>query len=130
MSTNILILVCLILVNGLFAMGEMAIVSARRARLRHAADEGDKGAQLALDPSADSTRFLSTVQIGITLVSVLTGTFGGATLADELVEPLSRISWLAAYAHTAAIAIVVVGLTYFSLVFGELVPKRLALARP
>jgi len=130
MTINILILVCLILVNGLFAMGEMAVVSARRARLRHAAEEGDKGAQLALELSADSTRFLSTVQIGITLVSVLTGTFGGATLADQLVEPLSRIDWLAPYAHTVAIALVVVGLTYFTLVFGELVPKRLALSRP
>src|SRR4051812_45217414 len=124
MTINIIILVCLILVNGLFAMGEMAIVSARRARLRHAAEDGDKGAQLALELSADSTRVLSTIQIGITLARVPPGPFGRPPLAAQLAEPLSRISWLAPYAHTAAIALVVVGITYFTLVFGELVPKR------
>jgi putative hemolysin len=130
MTMNITILFCLILVNGLFAMGEMAVISARRARLKSAAEAGDKGAQMALTLSADSTRFLSTVQIGVTLVSVLTGTFGGATLADELAVHLETIPPITPYAHTVAIAIVVIGITYMTLIFGELVPKRLALAKP
>lgn len=120
----------LIGVNGLFSMSELAIASARRPRLQALAGKGDRGAVAALELAADPNRFLSTVQVGITLVGTLAGVFGGATIAETLGERLRRVPPLAPYAGTISLVVVVMGLTFFSLVLGELVPKRLAMSHP
>jgi putative hemolysin len=131
MTLEILIVLLLILLNGLFAMAEMAIVSARRARLKHAANQGDKGARAALALAESPSRFLSTVQIGITLIGVLAGAFGGATISEGLAIWVgSEFPQLAEYAEGISIGAVVVVITFLSLILGELVPKRLALRRP
>jgi putative hemolysin len=130
MGIELLIILLLILLNGLFATAELALVSARRARLQHAARAGDRAAAKALALAEHPDRFLSTTQIGITLIGVLAGAFGGATVSERLAQNLRQVSWVADYAETAAVAIVVVAITYLSLVLGELVPKRLALTRP
>ncbi len=126
-ATEILIVLLLILVNGLFSMSEMAIVSARKTRLQQQAEEGARGAQAALELSEEPTRFLSTVQVGITLIGILSGAFGGATIADKLAARLEGIAWLAAYSQALSVGLVVLAITYLSLVVGELVPKRVAL---
>jgi putative hemolysin len=120
----------LVIINGFFAMSEMAVVSARRGRLQAMADKGNKGAKVALELAGDPSRFLSAVQIGITLIGILAGAFSGATLADALGEWLDKFAIIAPRGDTLAIGIVVVAITFLSLIFGELVPKRLALARP
>ncbi len=125
---ELFIVFLLIIANGLFAMAEMAIVSARKTRLEQRAKEGDKRAQTALELARSPGRFLSTVQIGITLVGVLTGALGGATLAGKLATLLDRIRPLKPYASPLSMAIVVVAITYLSLVIGELLPKRIALS--
>jgi putative hemolysin len=130
MLLDILIILLLILLNGVFAMAELALVSARQVRLRKAAAQGDRGAARALALAAQPGRFLSTTQIGITLIGVLTGAMGSATLAAHLGKQLVRWPWLAPYADGIALAIVVVAITFVSLVLGELVPKQLALSRP
>ncbi|HZB90087.1 MAG TPA: hemolysin family protein [Stellaceae bacterium] len=131
LSLQIAIVFLLILLNGFFAMAEMAVVSARKARLQHAADLGRKGARLALELKRDPGRFLSTVQIGITVIGVLASALGGATLADALAAVLEREpGWVGKYATSISFVIVVVGISYVTLVLGELVPKRLALGRP
>jgi putative hemolysin len=127
---EIVIILVLILTNGVLAMAELAVVSARRARLQQRAEEGDAGAQRALKVGESPGRFLSTIQIGITLIGVLAGAFSGATIAQELAAALARIPLLAPYSEAIAVAIVVVVVTYLSLVLGELVPKRLALNDP
>ena len=124
---QIAIIVLLILLNGLFAMAETALVSSRKARLRQRAEEGNKGARTALELADSPNRFLSTVQIGISLIGVLAGAFGGATIAEPLARALRVVPVLAPYAVPIAFGIVVVGITYLSLILGELVPKRLAL---
>ena len=116
--------------NGILAMSEIAVVSARRGRLRHAADTGNERAQAALALSADPSEFLATIQIGITLVGIVAGAFGEATLARALASTLSAIPALVPYATAIATAVVVLGVTYLTLVIGELVPKRLALNNP
>jgi putative hemolysin len=121
------IIVLLILLNGLFSMSETAIVSARKARLQQMADEGNGRAHTALGLANNPNRFLATVQIGITLIGILTGVFGGATITRQLAELLSAIPVLAPYASVAAGLVVVTLLTYFTLIIGELAPKRLAL---
>lgn len=125
---ELLVILGLTVVNGLLAMAELAVVSARRVRLREAARQGSHGAAVALHLIAHPGRFLSTVQIGITLVGVLAGAFGGATLAGRLGAWLDR--WLAPHGDTVAIGVVVLAISYLSLVVGELVPKRLALGHP
>jgi len=127
---QVIIILLLIVVNGLFAMSEMAIVSARKARLRQRADEGDHKAQAALELAETPNRFLSTIQIGITLIGILAGAFGGATLAKDLGAYLGRVPALKPYGEAISLAIVVLVTTYLSLVIGELVPKRLALNNP
>jgi putative hemolysin len=122
------VVLLLVLFNGVLAMSEIAVVSARRARLRQRAEQGDKGARQALELAADPERFLSTVQIGISLVGILAGTFAGATLADELAVELSRVPVLARYSAAISVVVVVVAITYLSLVLGELAPKRIALS--
>jgi putative hemolysin len=125
---QIAIIVLLILLNGLFARAETALVSSsRKARLRQRAEEGNKGARTALELADSPNRFLSTVQIGISLIGVLAGAFGGATIAEPLAGALRVVPVLAPYAGPIAFGIVVVGITYLSLILGELVPKRLAL---
>ncbi|HZD42968.1 MAG TPA: hemolysin family protein, partial [Methanomicrobiales archaeon] len=129
-TVNILIIFLLIIANGLFALSEFAIVSARRARLQQLAEEGDEDARAALELADTPNRFLSTTQIGITLIGILAGAFGGATIADQLNVYLSQVAILAPYSGAISLAIVVIGITYFTLLLGEIVPKRLALQNP
>jgi len=126
----VLVLLLLIGANGLLSMAEMAVLSARKSRLQQRAEQGSAPARWALALVEDSQRFLSTVQIGITLVGILTGAVGGATLTDELATAIGRVSWLAPAASWLSVALIVVLTTYLSLVVGELVPKRLALNNP
>lgn len=128
--TEILIVLLLILANGLFAMSEMAIVSSRKVRLQQLANTGNQKAQTALELANTPNRFLSTVQVGITLIGILAGAFGGATLAEKLAVELSQIPILDPYSDVIALAVVVGLIAYLSLIFGELVPKRLALNNP
>jgi len=120
----------LILANGLFAMSEMAVVSSRKARLKERANQGDRRAAAALELARSPDAFLSTVQIGITLVGVLAGAFGGATVAEKLGVMLQPYPRLAPYGEALGVGMVVLTITYFTLVFGELVPKRIALNSP
>lgn len=124
------VVVLLILLNGIFAMSEIAVVSARKTRLRQWAEEGNAKARAALELANNPNQFLATIQIGITLVGILAGVFGGATIAKELTVILNDISWLAPYSHPLSLALVVVVIAYLSLIVGELVPKRLALNNP
>ncbi len=126
-AIEILAIFLLVMANGLFAMAEMAIVSARKPRLQRRADEGDAGASAALVIAEDPDDFLATMQIGITLIGVLAGAFGGATIAGELAEALARIPFLAPYSEVLSVGLVVVAITYLSLVVGELAPKQFAL---
>lgn len=121
------VIFALIACNGVFAMTEIALVSSRRARLKQQAEEGHRGALQALKLLENPERFLSSVQIGITLVGVFAGAYGGATVASRLTPLLQEVAFLAQHAQKISIAIVVTGITYLSLVIGELVPKGLAL---
>lgn len=127
---EIFILLGLILLNGVFSMSEIALVSARKARLEAQANKGNARAKEALDLANHPDTFLSTVQIGITLIGILTGIYSGEKLTDDLVAFLGDISFLSKYKEGLATAIIVITLTYFSLILGELVPKRLGLSRP
>lgn len=127
---EIAILLALILLNGVFAMSEIALVSARKARLQKLIDEGDRGAIEAVKLGEDPTRFLSTVQIGITSIGVLNGVVGESALAQPLGIWLQGLGMAQPTAGYVATAIVVAGLTYFSIVLGELVPKRLGQLAP
>lgn len=127
---EILIILLLIMGNGVLAMSEAAIISARKARLERLSDEGHAGAKAALELAKAPTRFLSTTQIGITLVGILAGAFGGATVAEKLAETLDEIEPLAPYSDGVALVLVVLTITFLSLILGELVPKRLALNNP
>lgn len=129
-SLEILIIFLLILLNGAFALSEMAVVSSRKARLQQRVNEGSMAAKTALQLAENPSTFLSTVQIGITLIGVLAGAFGGARVSQSLAERLEQIPVLAPYAYSLALGIVVVLITFLSLVLGELVPKRLALHNP
>ncbi|HWH69583.1 MAG TPA: CNNM domain-containing protein, partial [Candidatus Sulfotelmatobacter sp.] len=120
----------LLLLNGLFAMVEIALVSAKKGRLRVLADRGDTRAQVALELAESPNRFLATVQIGITLVGILAGAFGGATIATHLSRFLGSAPLLAPYSETIALGLVVLAITYLSLIIGELLPKRLGLGNP
>ena len=127
LSTQIFIIAALIIANGLFAMAEIAIVSARKARLQQRAEEGDEGARIALELANSPSRFLPTIQIGITLIGIFAGAFGGATIADKLAPELNRISWIAPHGGAVSLSIVVLTITFLSLIIGELVPKQIAL---
>ena len=124
---DLAILAGLILINGVFSMSELAIVSARTAKLRMAAEKGSRGAKTALALAADPGKFLATVQIGITLVAVVAGAFSGATLGGPVAERLAVFDLSAETAHTVALVLVIGLTTFFSLVVGELVPKQIAL---
>ncbi len=128
--SELVVIVLLFLFNGVFAMAELAVVSARRSRLQQMAQRGDKGARAALVLSEEPTSFLSTVQIGITLIGILAGAIGGATLSEELAALFEGIPILAGSATALGFGVTVLITTYLSLVIGELVPKRLALSNP
>ncbi|MES2594030.1 MAG: hemolysin family protein [Verrucomicrobiota bacterium] len=130
--TELVIIIVLLVFNGLFAMAEIAIVSAKRARLQERAEKGSSGARMALKLAENPERFLSTVQIGITLVGVLAGAFGGASLSAYVEPWLKEIpwAWMAGKEDEIAFGIVVAFITYLSLIIGELVPKSLALRNP
>jgi putative hemolysin len=127
---DIAIILGLIVLNGFFAMSELAIVSSRRARLKQLERRGNRGATRALALAEDPTAFLSTVQVGITLIGIVAGAYSGAVLAGPLAEVLRGVPALAAQAQTVAFVTVVAVTTYLSLIVGELVPKRLALQNP
>ena len=130
LGLQLAVVLLLIVLNGFFALAEMAVISARKARLQHAADLGRRGAALALELKLDPGRFLSTVQVGITVIGVLASVFGGATLADTIAHHIGTIPGWAAYAGSISFALVVIGISYLTLILGELVPKRIALGRP
>jgi magnesium and cobalt exporter, CNNM family len=130
MLLEVFIVVLLIIINGLFAMSEIAIVSARKTRLQQWAEEGNSKARIALELANTPNQFLATVQIGITLIGILAGAFGGATIAREVAGILNNIPWLEAYSHPLSLVLVVLVITSLSLIVGELVPKRLALNNP
>ena len=124
---EIVIILILIVINGIFAMAEFAIVSVKKIRLQQRADQGDTRAAAALELANEPTRFLSTIQIGITLVGIFAGAFGGATVAKGVAVYLKDFPALAPYSDILGITLVVLVITYLTLIFGELVPKRLAL---
>ncbi|HEX9995738.1 MAG TPA: hemolysin family protein [Abditibacterium sp.] len=128
--TEILIILALIVANGAFAMAEAAVVASRRPRLEQRAASGDKKAAAALALAENPDRFLSTTQIGITLIGIFSGAFGGATLSKALAQILRGVPALAPYADSVALFIVVALISYLSLIIGELVPKRLAMGNP
>lgn len=129
-GTEVALIVFLALLNGVLAMSEIALVAARKVRLRQRAEAGDRGARTALELASSPGRFLSTVQLGITLIGILSGAFGGATLAAELGTRIARFPYLASYSEAIGIGVVVLGITYLSLILGELVPKQLGLNAP
>ena len=128
--TEILVVIALIGVNGLLAMSELAVVSSRPSRLKAMIDRRLRGSRRALALTADPGRFLSTVQIGITLIGILAGAFSGATLGDRLTDWLIEQGWSQDPAEILAVGLVVTAITYLSLIVGELVPKQIALRRP
>jgi putative hemolysin len=127
---DILIILALILLNGIFAMSELAVVSAKRLRLEKMAHDGSAGAPTAIALSDDPSRFLSTVQVGITLISIFNGAFGEASLVARLAPSLAATGIPEEYARPAALTVVVIGITFASIVLGELVPKRIAILYP
>ncbi|QVY61769.1 hemolysin family protein [Cytobacillus gottheilii] len=127
---SILIILILIVANGLFAMTEIAIVTSKKARLERMRDEGNNKAAYALKLAEDPNQLLSTIQIGITLIGVITGAFGGATIARQLSVYVEQIDFLAPYSYQLSFIIVVGISTYLSLIIGELVPKRIGLGNP
>lgn len=128
---NILIIAVLFYFNGIFAKYEIAMVSARKTRLQQRSDDGNRGAADALELLKDpNQQYLSTIQIMITMIDTLAGGIGGAMLANPLAEVLQKVSWLAPAADTVALIFVVVVITYFSIVLGELIPKRIAVSKP
>jgi len=131
LTIAIVVVLLLVVLNGVFAMTELAVVSSKKSKLQARAERGDRGARAALKLSEEPTQFLSAVQVGITLIGILAGAYGQATIAGELTLILSaHVPALAAYSQVISTAIVVVFITYISLIVGELVPKRLALIFP
>nr|WP_310594268.1 hemolysin family protein [Flavobacterium sp.] len=127
---ELLIILFLILLNGVFSMSEIALISSRKSRLETAAKKGNKSAKTALDLANSPNKFLSTVQIGITLIGILTGIYSGDKITEDVEYFVSGFEAIAPYAHSVAVGIVVVILTFFSLVLGELLPKRIGLNHP
>ncbi|MGF6272468.1 putative hemolysin [Massilia sp. UYP11] len=128
--SDILIILVLILLNGVFAMSELALVSAKRMRLERRAEEGSRGARTAIALADNPSHFLSTVQVGITLIGIFTGAFGEASLVSRLTPQIETVTVLAPYAYEIALFIVVLAITFVSIVLGELVPKRIAMRHP
>ena len=127
---EILVIIILILLNGILSLSEMSLVSARKFKLENEVKKGNERAKIALEVSQNPTKLLSTVQIGITVIGILLGIFSGANITDDFEKLLSTVPWLMDYAHMIAVGVVVVLITYFSIVFGELLPKRIGLTYP
>ncbi len=127
---EILILFFLILLNGFFALSEIALISSRMARLEQAVAAGKKGATTAVRLLGDSENFLSAIQVGITLIGIVTGVYGGMNIADDVAPLLEGIEPIGAYAHEISLTFTVIVITYVSIVLGELVPKTIALSNP
>ena len=130
MFVSIVLVLLLVLLNGVFAMGELALISARRPRLAVLERRGVPGAERARALAEDPQRFLPTVQVGITLVSIIEGTYGGARIAGRLTPTLQAVPWLRPVAGELSLALVVIAITFLMLVLGELVPKQIALRHP
>ena len=126
---EIIILLALIFVNGLFVMSEIALVSARKSRLEHQAEKGDLKAKRALELANSPEKFLSAAQIGITLIAILTGVYSGERFAGYLQPSIEKINFLKSYADTISIIIIVVIVTFLSIIFGELIPKQIGLLK-
>jgi putative hemolysin len=129
MASEILIILGLIFLNGIFAMAEISVVAARKSKLEHDAAQGDKKSKIALKLANNPGKFLSTVQIGITLISILTGVYSGAGITSKLSLYFSQFPMLAPYSNTIAITVVVIGITFLSIIFGELIPKQVGIIR-
>lgn len=127
---DIFIILGLILINGVFAMSEIAVVSSKRMRLQKLAENGSRGAQAAIELADSPSRFLSTIQVGITLIGIFNGAFGEASLVAKLTPQLAMLPLVSEYAREISLGIVVVGITFSSLILGELVPKRIAMQYP
>lgn len=130
MVLSILLLIGLLLLNALLTMSELAIMTSRQSRLQKAASNGDAAAAAAISLAREPTRFLSTVQVGITLIGIFAGAFGENSLSAPLEKLFARVEAISPYADTLALLVVVLAITYVSLVFGELIPKRIALSYP
>jgi len=130
MVSEVIIILFLILLNGIFSMAEIAIVSSRKSRLESEAQKGDRNAKVALSLANDPNKFLSTVQVGITTIGVITGAFGGARLSENLAVWVNQFEPLRPYSHGIALSVIVISITFFSLVVGELVPKRIGMNFP
>jgi putative hemolysin len=130
MIEQILILVFLIVLNGLFAMSEIAIVSSHKSRLEELMRRGNRKAKLVLHLSESPNRFLSTIQVGITLIAILIGVFGGSGLTHELDARLFRIGIIEPYSYNISLIIIIFLITFFSIIAGELVPKRIGMTNP
>src|SRR5215467_6715606 len=126
---EIIILLCLIFLNGLFVMSEIALVSARKARLETQAEKGDKKAKRALDLSNNPEIFLSAAQIGITLIAILTGVYSGERFGKVMAPFFAQFDSLRPYAETISTTIIVIVVTFLSIIFGELIPKRIGLLK-
>ncbi|WP_027182745.1 hemolysin family protein [Desulfovibrio inopinatus] len=127
---ELIAIILLIGVNGFFALSELAVLTARKHALKRQAEEGNRRARLVVRLQADMDRFLSSIQIGITMVGILAGVFSGATMASKFAMVFARLDWLEPYARSLSIGIIVAVITFLTLLFGELVPKRIALAAP
>lgn len=127
---EIVLIAVLILINGIFSMSEIALVSSRKVRLENSANKGSKQAKAALQLAEHPNKFLSTVQIGITVVGIMTGMFGGENMTEAVAASLGQIEAIAPFAHGIAVGIVVVSITFCSIVFGELIPKRIGMTYP
>lgn len=123
---DIFVIILLILLNGVFSMSEIALISARKSRLTSDARKGSRGARAALQLAGDPDRFLSTIQIGITLIGILTGLYSGAALAGDVADMLMKAGLERHLAHNVGQVAIIVIVTYLSIVAGELVPKRIA----
>ena len=126
--TEILIIVLLIFLNGILSMSEIALISSRKSYLQKETEKGNKRAGMAFKLFNDPDRFLSTVQIGITAIGILTGIYSGDVLADNFAVLLERIGMSPHYSHITGQTIIVIAVTYFTIIFGELVPKRIGMS--
>lgn len=127
---ELFIILILVLLNGIFAMSELALVSSRRFKLESAKKKGSIGAKTALELSENPTRFLSTIQIGITLIGILLGVFSGKNLTNDVIDFLNKFEFIKPYSSQIATAIIVISITYLSIVLGELLPKRIGMTFP
>ena len=127
---ELFIISLLILLNGFFALSEIALISSKKTRLEQLRNEGHKGSRTALRLLENSESFLSSIQVGITLIGIITGVFGGLSIADDITPFFRKFDLLANSAEEISLAITVIVITYFSIVIGELVPKTIALSNP